>query len=198
MEQFKSPCNVDFSQRDPNAGVDELFYRRWSPRSFKKVTLPEQTLRTIFDAARWAPSCYNDQPWHFITNTDDTDFDLFCSLLVEGNQQWAGNASLLGFVVARKHFKHNGKPNNLATFDCGAAWLSLTLQARRFGLYTHGMGGIKRNEVHHALNIDAEKYQVICGFAIGVLDAPQDPENEKPSARAPLETIWHCGASPKL
>ncbi len=199
MKQFKPPYEVDFSRRDPAAGVDELLHRRWSPRSFKKVALPEHTLRVIFDAARWAPSCYNDQPWHFITNVGAADFDSFLELLVAGNQQWAKNASLLGFIVARKHFRHNGKPNNSAAFDCGAAWLSLTLQARRFGLYTHGMGGIKRDEVYPALGLDAEKHQVICGFALGVLDAPHDPDaDERPSARTPLAAIWHRGTSPRL
>ena len=198
MEMFKPPYHIDFSQRDPAAHVDPLFYTRWSPRSFKKTTLDDRLLHNIFDAARWAPSCFNDQPWRFITNTDDTDFDLFCNLLVEGNQKWANNASLLGFIVARKHFKHNGKPNNSAIFDCGAAWLSITLQARRFGLYTHGMGGIKRDEVYPALGIAPEKYHVICGFALGVLDKLQSlaedfVANEKPSAREPLKRIWHRG-----
>ena len=197
-ETFKAPYEIDFSRRDPAPGVDPLFHTRWSPRSFRKTTLPDRVLRAIFDAARWAPSCFNDQPWRFITNTDDTDFGLFHGLLTEGNQQWARNASLLGFVVARKHFKHNGKPNNSATFDCGAAWLSLTLQARRFGLYTHGMGGIKRDEVYSALDIDPEKHYVVCGFALGVLDTPQSltedlAANEKPSARASLDTTWQRG-----
>ena len=198
MESTQPPYKIDFSQRDPATDVDELFYTRWSPRSFKKITLTEQTLSTIFDAARWAPSCYNDQPWQFITNTDATDFDLFCSLLIEDNQQWAKNASLLGFIVARKHFKHNDKPNNSAVFDCGAAWLSITLQARRLGLYTHGMGGIKRDEIYPTLNIDSEKYHVICGFALGSIDTPQmldtdTAANEKPSSREPLYKIWHRG-----
>ncbi len=199
MEQFKPPYDVDFSQRDPVAEVDELFHTRWSPRSFKKTALPEHTLHVIFDAARWAPSCFNDQPWQFITSTNDTDFDLFCNLLNEKNQQWARNASLIGFITARKHFKHNGKPNNSAVFDCGAAWLAMTLQARRCGLYTHGMAGIKRDEVYPALDIDPETHHLICGFALGVLDKPQAlaadfAAGEKPSARDPLDKIWRRGS----
>ena len=191
------PYEVDFSQRDPLDGVDELFYRRWSPRVLRKTVLPEQTLRVIFDAARWAPSSSNVQPWRFITNTDDSDFDLFCSLLVEDNQKWAKNASLLGFIVAGK-YSDSGRPLGSAQFDCGAAWLCMTLQARRLGLYTHGMGGIKRDEVYDALNIDAENYHVICGFAIGVLDAQQPGDgseviDRKPSSRKPLDEIWHRG-----
>ena len=198
MQTFKPPYEIDFSRRDPADGVDELFHTRWSPRSFKKTALPEETLRAVFDAARWAPSCFNDQPWRFITNTDDADFDRFCKLLNEKNQQWARNASLVGFIVARKHFKHNGQPNNSAIFDCGAAWLSITLQARRFGLYTHGMAGIKRDEVYPALGIDPEKYQVICGFVLGVLDTKENldqdfVEGEQPSGRDALDVIWMRG-----
>lgn len=201
MKPYQPPYTVDFSQRDPVAGVNELFYQRWSPRVFRKTTLPEQTLRVIFDAARWAPSSSNAQPWQFITNTDASDFDLFCSLLVEGNQQWAKNASLLGFVVARKYSEHNGKPLGSAQFDCGAAWLCMTLQARQLGLYTHGMGGIKRDEVYDALNIDEENYHVICGFAIGVLDVPKAGEEDavtdrKASPRKPLDEIWQRGKRP--
>ena len=198
MKTFKPPYEADFSQRDPAMGVDSLFHTRWSPRAFKKIAVPEEILRAVFDAARWSPSCFNDQPWQFITNRDDSDFDVFLSLLTEWNQQWAHNASLLGFIIARKHFDHNGKPNNLAVFDCGAAWLSMTLQARRFGLYTHGMGGIKRDEIYSAFDLDPEKYEVVCGFALGALDTPQTlkaefAEIEKPSPRKPTDEIWRRG-----
>ena len=203
MRSFKPPYTIDFSQRDPAAGVDPQFHTRWSPRSFKKTSLPAATLTAIFDAARWAPSCRNEQPWYFLTNAGEADFDRFCNLLVEDNQKWARTASLLGFIVARKHFTHNGRENHTADFDCGAAWLSIALQARHFGLYTHGMGGIKRNEVYAAFGIDTEKYKVICGFALGVLDAAEAlPDEylagEKPSPRAPLGASWQRGAFKQL
>ena len=192
------PIEIDFSQRNPANGVDPLFYQRWSPRSFNKQPIAEEKLKTIFDAARWAPSCYNDQPWQFITTSGDEDFDFFHNLLTEFNQAWAHQAPLLGFIVARKHFEHNGKPNQVAAFDCGAAWLAMTLQARLLGLYTHGMGGIKREEVYKAFDLDPAKFEVICGFALGYIDsAEQFPEDlteiEKPSDRKALEQIWHRG-----
>lgn len=197
----ESSTDIDFSRRDPADGVDPLFYQRWSPRAFNKKPIAEETLKIIFDAARWAPSCYNDQPWQFITSSDDKDFDLFHNLLTEFNQAWAHRASLLGFIVARKHFEHNGKPNPSATFDCGAAWLAMTLQARLLGLYTHGMGGIKRDEVYKTFNLDREKFEVICGFALGYIDSadssnrlPEDlAEIGLPSARKPLKEIWRRG-----
>ena len=99
---------------------------------------------------------------------------------------------------AIRNAENSDKQNTSAQFDCGAAWLCMTLQARRLGLYTHGMGGIKRDEVYDALNIDAEKYHVICGFALGVLDErkPDDKSDiadRKPSSRKPLNEIWQRG-----
>ena len=200
---FQTPYSVDYSQRDPAPEVDALFYHRWSPRSFKPQVIPEDVLTTIFDAARWSQSCYNDQPWLFLTagRDNENEFVRFLKLLVEYNQEWAKNASLLGFIVCRKHFDHNGKPNGSAKFDCGAAWMAMTLQARHLGLYTHGMGGILRDEVHRELNIPQDAYEVICGFALGCIDTPDHLSDElksieAPSPRKPLQQIWHKGNLP--
>jgi nitroreductase len=111
---------------------------------------------------------------------------------------WAKNASVLGFIISKKHFTHNDKNNRWANFDTGAAWMGLTLQARKFGLYTHGMAGIKRDEVYQIFGIDQEKYRVICAFALGIIDKPENLDEsfqkiEKPSARKPLEEIWKIG-----
>lgn len=192
--RFKSHYVPDFSDRKSEPITDTLFSERWSPRAFKKSSIPDVALDAIFDAARWSPSCFNEQPWQFFTTTDK-HFELFLSLLVEANQVWAKNASLLGFIVARKHFARNDKPNATANFDCGAAWMALTLQAKLFGLFTHGMAGIKYDEVYTALDINPATHDVICGFALGVLDSPDNlPEElrdkEKPSPRVALSDIW--------
>lgn len=197
-----TPGNPDYSQRDPDPGVSEQFFQRWSPRSFKKVTIPQPIISSVVDAARWSPSCFNAQPWKFITSTEDS-FDLFLEHLVEGNQVWAKNASTIGFVAARKHFEHNGKPNNYAQFDAGAAWMSLTLQANIVGLHTHGMGGIHHAKVYETFDIDPNEYEVICGFVIGVMDTPdQLPEkmanSEVPTARKQLHEIWQQGKPTKI
>ena len=199
-ETMKLPScyQPDFSHRDPAEEVNELFYKRWSPRSFKKTTIPEETLTTIFDAARWAPSCFNEQPWLFVTSSGEEDFDLFLDLLVEGNQLWAKNASLIGFVFARRDFRHNNKKNRWSSFDCGAAWMSLALQASMLGIYSHGMGGIKANDVYEKLNIKNYDSEVICGFALGFLDLPERidtelAEREVPSARKTISQIWQHG-----
>ncbi len=185
---------TDFSQRNPVAGVSELIWQRRSPRAFIKQPLGEGVLERLMDAARWSPSCINEQPWIFYTSTEAT-FPEFLGLLVEGNQKWARNASVLGFVVARTQFKDKEQDNPFARFDSGAAWMAMTLQARMEGLYTHGMGGINRDEVIQYLNLDTRTHDLIMGFAIGVAAAPDDLDEETraretPNARVPLSEVW--------
>lgn len=190
--KYPDTIEPDFSARDALPGVDPLQVRRWSPRAFVKTTISEADLALLFEAARWAPSCFNAQPWQFHVSTDRS-FDDYLHLLLEGNQQWARQASVLGFVVVKKSFAHNGKPNAYAEYDAGAAWMAMTLQARQMGLYTHGVGGIKHDEVARYLQLD-DDHKVVCGFAIGVASAPETlPEElaakEKPSPRKPLGEV---------
>jgi len=198
MMNFSDNYQLDFSQRNPAQNVDELFYKRWSPRSFQKTEIPGEILESIFDAARWSQSAYNEQPWRFLTSTPET-FSDFLHLLVEQNQAWAKAASVLGFIVAKKNFIYNGKHNSWASFDCGAAWMGMTLQARKCGLYTHGMAGVKFDEVYDFFGIDKTEYRVICAFTLGVIDKPEKlNENmqsmEKPSSRKVLDDIWQMGS----
>lgn len=185
---------TDFSQRDPVDGVSELLWQRWSPRAFTKTSIEPAVLTRIMDAARWAPSCFNQQPWRFHTSTDAT-FDAFLALLVEGNQSWAKDAAVLGFVVAKKQFDHNDSDNPYARFDAGAAWMALSLQARLEGLHTHGMGGIHADEAAAYLQIDSGAFEVVMGFAIGLAVEPaklseEQRARETPNARQSLGAIW--------
>ena len=164
---FTDNYKIDYGARNPHKSGNQLFFKRWSPRSFKKTEIPDNILESIFDAARWSPSCFNGQPWVFITSSGRTNFDLFLSLLSDKNQRWAKNASLIGFILARRRFEFNENINSWANFDCGAAWMALTMQARMHGLYTHGMAGIKKNEVYKTLAVPEDTYEVICGFVIG-------------------------------
>jgi nitroreductase len=195
--KYQNSYKIDYSLRVPKPEVDELFHQRWSPRSFRKIEIKQNEMESIIDAARWSQSAFNEQPWRFLTSTDGT-FDKFLNLLVDRNQMWAKNASVLGFIITKKQFSHNEKTNRWANFDTGAAWMGLTLQARKFGLYTHGMAGIKQDEVYEAFGIDKAKYRVICAFAIGVIDEPDKLDEsfrkmEKPSSRKPLDEIWKVG-----
>lgn len=189
---YPDTLTPDFSARDVAAGVDHTISHRWSPRAFKKVVIAEKDIETLFEAARWAPSCFNAQPWTFYVSSEKT-FDQYLSLLNDGNQVWAKNASLIGFVVVKKTFEHNGKPNNYAEFDAGAAWLAMTLQARQMGLYTHGMAGIHHQQVAEYLALD-DDHKVVCGIVIGVADSPdilptEVAAKEKPSGRKPLSQV---------
>ncbi|MEZ4818995.1 MAG: nitroreductase family protein [Bdellovibrionota bacterium] len=96
--------------------ADDMFVKRWSPRSMVKGEVPDQDLLKMIDAARWSPSCFNDQPWHFVFSTDAT-YDLFLDLLVDANKLWCKNASRIGFVLARKNFMHSGENNFFAHFE---------------------------------------------------------------------------------
>lgn len=196
--KYQAPYNPDFSARDAKPGVNPLFSERWSPRSFTKEPIPAEDVAAIIDAARWAPSAYNEQPWRILVSTEDT-FEKFLHLLTEPNQKWAKNASLLGFTVAQKNFTQNGKPNHWAVYDCGSAWMSMALQARSLGLYAHGMAGIKKDAIYDVFGIPRDEYEVVAGFAIGMLAARENLEKpyidwEKPSARKPLDQIWKQGA----
>lgn len=186
--------SINFDARKNSTGVDDLFLQRWSPRAFQKTAIDDAVLTRIMEAARWSPSCFNAQPWRFYTSTEST-FDDFLNLLVEGNQGWAKDNAVIGFVVAEKNFEHNGKPNAYASFDSGAAWMSLTLQARMEGLYTHGMGGIKAVEVAEYLNVDDNSSEVLMGFTIGKLADlstlnEEQRDNETPNSRKELSEIW--------
>jgi len=192
--------DLKFDSRNPLPNVNKLFHQRWSPRAFKKTLIPLPIIESVFDAARWAPSCVNEQPWLFVTSSNPDDFGTFLGLLKESNQVWAKNAGLIGFIFAKKTFAHNGNDNNKAKFDCGAAWMSMTLQANIHGLVTHGIGGMNYADVHKTLNIDKTEYDVICGFALGEADHADTlperlKEKEKPSARKDLAAIWQAGIS---
>ncbi|MBU2515643.1 nitroreductase family protein [bacterium] len=196
--RFTPPYDIDYSQRTPSPDVDELFYQRWSPRSLKKALLPDDVVTTVLDAARWSPSAFNEQPWLFITSSTEDEFNTFLDLLTETNRSWAKDASLLGFIFAKRNHAHNSSPNRLSFFDCGAAWMAMTLQARKFGLYTHGLGGILRDKTYGVLNVPEDIYEVICGFTLGVIDMPEKLEDEfkareSPSPRKSLNEIWKKG-----
>lgn len=180
--------------RIPEAPVDPMFLERWSPRAFSPEPIPRETLRSLFEAARWAPSCYGEQPWLFLYADTPDDLALYRTLLVDGNRVWADRAPVLAFAFARLKFARNGKPNRWAQFDTGAAWMSLALQARRMGLYTHGMGGIHAEQIYDALGVPREDYEVMCGIAIGrVADPSILPADlaaiERPNSRKPLAEV---------
>jgi nitroreductase len=174
--------------------LQRMFLDRWSPRSFLPDPISEEDAATLFEAARWSPSCFNDQPWLFLYAISEEDRRRYAGALVEANRAWAGNAPLLAFAFARKAFAHNGKPNGLAEFDTGAAWMALCLQALSMKLWCHGMGGIHHDQAHEVTGVPRETYRVLCGIAVGRRGDPETlpeglREREEPSDRRPLGSI---------
>ncbi|MEZ4749921.1 MAG: nitroreductase family protein [Bdellovibrionota bacterium] len=190
------------SPRVAEHNVDELFISRWSPRAFLDKPVPEADLMALFEAARWAPSCFNDQPWLFLYTQKETDRELFLSLLMDSNQVWASRAPVLMFALTRKHFSHNQAPNRLAAFDTGAAWMSLAMAAHKRGLATHAMGGFHQEAAYEKLQVPREQFEIQCAIALGYqAPAASLPENlrerEKPSQRKATRVIAAAGSFPK-
>lgn len=155
--------------------IRELLRRRWSPRAFDPRPIPAEVLRSALEAARWAPSCFNDQPWFFIVarREDDAGFETMLECLVDGNRSWARNAGALLLSVARTAFAHNGKPNRHAAHDVGLATAQLTLQALADGVWTHQMGGIRPERARELYRVPAG-FEVLTGIALGYPGDPAD------------------------
>jgi nitroreductase len=184
--------------------VESLFLERWSPRSFVPTEIPEADLLSIFEAAKWAPSSSNNQPWRFLYAKRGSSFwNLFLGLLVPGNQTWAGDASVLVVVLSNKQFDHNGEPSVTHSFDAGAAWENLALQACCKGYATHGMQGFDYDKARTALEVPPE-FNVEAMIAIGK-PGPKEKlpaklqEREFPNSRRPLrESIAEGKFAPSL
>jgi len=179
-------------KRKANHPIDDIFLNRWSPRAMTGEPISEEELMVLFEAARWAPSSYNNQPWRFLyARRDSVHWQTFFDLLVEFNQSWAKNASALVLFISATHFEFNGEPSVTHSFDTGAAWENLALQGSLRGLVVHGMQGFDFERARTTLNIPAE-FAVEAMAAIG---RPADPETlpeklrekETPSDRRKLD-----------
>ncbi len=183
--------------------IDKLFLERWSPRAFTGEAIPEAELATIFEAARWAPSSYNSQPWRFLYARRDTPaWEHFLSLLIEFNRSWSKEAAALVILVSKQTMLVGGKevPSYSHSFDAGAAWQSLALQATLLGWAVHGMVGFDKERAATELNVPAD-YRVEAAIAIGRKGDPSLlPEGvrarEVPSPRNPLSSLVFEGGFP--
>ncbi len=153
--------------RKPNYPIADFILNRWSPRAMSGEPLSDNELFRLFEAARWAPSSYNGQPWRFIYAKRETPhWDKLFNLLVEFNQSWAKNAAALVVVASRDTFEYNGKPERTHSFDTGAAWENLALQGTINGLVVHGMEGFDYKKAKESLGIP-DGYTVEAMIAIG-------------------------------
>ena len=182
------------AKRQIAASIDSQFVERWSPRAIDSKPLTDDEVASLFEAARWSPSCFNEQPWLFVYGRSPEDHGRIAGLLVDANRSWAEKAPLLGVVFARRAFTRNGNPNRWGTFDSGAASFALALQANKLGLVSHFMGGFDAEASYEALGVSADEYEAMAAFAVGQQgDAEELPEGlrerEAPSDRRPLEEI---------
>jgi nitroreductase len=171
--------------------VHELIARRWSPKAFSARPVEPEKLRSLFEAARTAPSSYNEQPWRFIvaTRADRAEFDRLLSTLREANRQWAQRAPVLILSIAKLVGERTGKPNRHAFHDVGQAIAYLTFQATALGLYLHQMGGFDAERARELLEIP-EGYEPVAVIAVGYLDESPDAAPPARSRRALEELVF--------
>lgn len=187
--------------RLPDHPVDPIFTNRWSPRSFTGEEVPLDVLYSALEAARWAPSASNAQPWRFLVSRNgDADWATFTALLNGRNARWAGRASALVLIVSEREVERGGQrgPNTSHSFDAGAAWVNFAHQALLLGWHTHGIGGYDRELAREALKIP-EDFALEALIALGrraSLDTLDEDfhAQESPSARRPLAESVFAGA----
>jgi nitroreductase len=183
--------------------VEPMFLHRWSPRAFSGEAMPHELLMSLFEAARWAPSAFNGQPWRFVyAHTGTTDWDRLMEVLIPYNQAWVKHASVLMFVISDRFRRAEGRepaPLYTHSFDAGAAWAYLAMQAHRIGWAAHGMSGFDVARAYEVLGVPEAEYRVEAAIAVGrpvdaaILDEPYR-SREKPSSRNAVATFAFEGA----
>ena len=194
------------TDRQSDYPIESLFLERWSPRSFDGSALPQRDLETMLEAGHWAPSAFNSQPWRFLyAHRGDAHWETFLGCLVPFNQSWAKEAAVLIYVLSDTlpfTDRTTGEPAPSLThsYDAGAAWGYLALQAWRMGYYAHGMSGIELDKARVELKVP-ERYVINAAAAIGRIGDPSTlPEKlrarETPSGRDTLADVAFHGPFP--
>ena len=193
MNALKRPAET-------SAPIHDVFKYRWSPRAFESRPVEPEKLRSLFEAARWAASSYNAQPWYYIvaTKDDPENFKRVVGCFGEFNQSWAKKAPVLALSVARLKFEHNGEPNRHAFHDVGQASANLAAQASELGLQAHQLAGIDPEKARRIFEVP-EGFEVVAGLALGYPGDPEslpDPLRERelaPRERKPLSLFVFAG-----
>ena len=181
------------NNRNTDYNINDIFLKRYSPRAMSGEAISKEELMTLFEAARWAPSSRNEQPWRFLYALKGAkDFELFFSFLVEANQVWCKNAGALIIGLSNKN-SSDGKFNSKHSLDAGSAWENFALQGANMSLVIHGMGGYIEESIINELNIP-DNYQIELMIAVGkpgkVENLPEKlQEREIPSQRKDLNEI---------
>ena len=192
------------TSRQPDHPIDPLFLERWSPRAFDGSDIPDADLMTLFEAARWAPSAFNSQPWRFLyAKKGDPNWERFLGLLIPWNQGWAHSASVLIYFLSDSLMET--KPGVLTeshshSFDTGAAWASLALQATRLGYHAHGMSGVDFERARSELHVP-DRFRIEAAAVVGRIGDPAALDEklrarEKPSGRKPISDLAFTGSFP--
>ena len=179
--------------------IEAEIKQRWSPRAFSDRMVEPEKLLSLWEAARWAPSSYNEQPWYFLvaTKESEVEYQKMLNCLAEGNQQWARNAPVLMVSVAKLAFDKNGKPNRHAFHDVGLAVASMIFEATDLDLFVHQMAGFSPEQVKEAYGVP-DGFEAVAAIAIGygLDDLPDDVKAQelKPRERRPIESFVFQGA----
>lgn len=194
--------STDIKAAEAHPKVHTLFKKRWSPRAFSDKPVAQDDLMSIIDAARWAASSTNEQPWRFIiaTKDDAAAHAKLLSLLVPANQAWAQKAPVLILIATKKTFSHNQQPNRHSMHDAGAALAHIFLQATELGLHAHGMAGFDVQRAQSELGIPAD-FEPAAFVALGYLGSPDGlteaqqkteagPRQRKPISEIAFTTNW--------
>jgi nitroreductase len=189
------PATTDFP-------IHDLIRNRWSPRAFADKPVEPAILASLFEAARWAPSSSNEQPWAYLVATKDNqeDFAQMVSVLVEFNAVWAKSAPVLALAVSHLKFQSNGNPNRNAFYDTGAATMLFSIEATARGLFVHQMAGFDPAKAKQVFEIPAD-WEPIAAFAIGnpgetdslsqkLQDREVAPRTRKPLAEFVMSGRW--------
>ena len=190
---MKNPAPTDFP-------IHELIANRWSPRAFSEKEIAPGDLRSLFEAARWAPSSNNEQPWAFLvaTRNDPENFSNALQPLVEFNANWAKHAYVLGYAVSELHFAKNNSPNRNAQYDTGSAMAMLCTEATSRGLVVHQMAGFDPDTTREVFEIPSG-WDAIAAFAIGYpgdtasLPEPYRSRETAPRVRKPIRDFVMSG-----
>ena len=176
-------------EANPDHPIHDLIARRWSPYALADRPVSQEDLRSLFEAARWSASSYNEQPWRYIvaSKIDPQAFDRLLSCLVEGNQPWAKAAPVLAIGCTSLNFALNGKPNAAAQHDLGLASATLTTEAAARGLVVHQMIAIHPDRVRELYAVP-DDFLPLTGIAIGYLGDVNDlPEGYRPRDLSPRQ-----------
>ena len=181
--------------------IEDEIKNRWSPRAFSSRMVEAEKMRSLLEAARWAPSSYNEQPWYLLiaTKEDEAEYGKMLSCLAETNQQWARLAPVLMISVARMRFERNGKPNRHAYHDVGLAVANMIFEATALGLFVHQMAGFSPEKVKELYNVP-DDFEPVAAVAIGyageIDDLPEEFREREtaPRRRKPLDSFVFQGA----